>query len=165
MPGGARSAAAQARGFFCPGVCYIAGARLRCAAPATMIKRIAILVTLGLVLSACGRIKDRYFLTRVECCEEKAACCNGEVCCLPRYAQGHVPEVQTTVEPFALPGRAGREAEREDEEEREKPGLLGRLNPLAYLRGSQKKEGKEESATEKARKEKERSFFGKIIPF
>jgi hypothetical protein len=126
-----------------------------------MARYLVLIVAVGLALSGCGRVKHRFLRTKVECCEKKAACCNEEICCLPRYAGGKTPKVQNTVKPVAIPVRIARE--RSGEEEQEKSGLFSRLNPLAYLRTGDKKG--QDGAEDDEKKKDEKNFFGRIIPF
>lgn len=129
-----------------------------------MIRRVLTPILLGLTLWGCSRMHNRFFQTKVECCENKAPCCTTEVCCLPRYAGGTVPEVRPSVPIPNIPPQALEPSPQEREER--KPGLLSRLNPLNYWRGDKKEEAEDEkSPGKKKRKEEERGFFGKIIPF
>ena len=121
------------------------------------------LILLGLTLWGCGWMRDRFFQTKVECCESKAPCCTAEMCCLPRYAGRAAPEVRLSAPIPNIPPQALEPSPQEKEER--KPGLLSRLNPLNYWREDKEEAKDEESPAEKKRKEEERGFFGKLIPF
>src|SRR5262245_17687276 len=53
------------------------------------------LFLIGILL--CGACSYLFPSREVECCENKAACCYGQICCLPRYAKdaGVEPKVFT----------------------------------------------------------------------
>jgi hypothetical protein len=53
------------------------------------------LFLVGILL--CGACSYLFPPKKVECCEHKAACCYGQICCLPRYAKdaGVEPKVFT----------------------------------------------------------------------
>jgi hypothetical protein len=127
-----------------------------------MRSKVLILLLFGLTLWGCGRVYKKFFYTKVECCENKASCCTTEMCCLPRYAGGTAPQVQLSAPVPDIPP----EALEPSPEEKPKPSLLSRLNPLNYWWQEDEEEAEtEESPGEKKRKEEETNFFGKLIPF
>ena len=75
-----------------------------------------------------------------------------------------MPEVRLSAPVPNVPPQA-LEPSPQEEKEAHKPGLLSRLNPLSYWQGDKEEAKAEESPGEKKRKEEERTFFGKLIPF
>ncbi len=124
-----------------------------------MISKALTLILLGLTLSGCGWAQKKFFTAKVECCEKKESCCTTEMCCLPRYAGGSAPQVKLSTPIPNIPPEA---LEPSPVEEKPKPSLLSRLNPLNYW---DQDEEEEESLSEKRRKEEQNSFFGKLFPF
>lgn len=74
-----------------------------------------------------------------------------------------MPEVRLSAPIPDIPPQALEPSPQEEEER--KPGLLSRLNPLNHWKGDKEETEGEKSPGEKKRKEEERGFFGKLIPF
>jgi hypothetical protein len=97
---------------------------------------------------------------KVECCEKKAACCHGQMCCLPRYAKaaGVEPKAFTPEVPVYS---SAQDVEPAPGEMIEKPGWFARLNPF---KGSGD-QGPSSSSTSSGGSSDDDSSWGNLWPF
>jgi len=126
----------------------------------------SLLLLLSFVL--CSSCSYLFPSKKVDCCEKKAACCHGQMCCLPRYAKA------AGVEPKAFTPEAPNYASAEDLQPPpgstiDKPSWLSRFNPYPWLtedREAAATKKKQEKPQESANKEeKNESFWGRLWPF
>ena len=135
------------------------------------------LVLLSILL--CGACSYLSSPKKVECCENKAACCYGQMCCLPRYAKaaGVEPKVFTPEVPVY---GAWQDLEPPPGGVIVKPGLLARLNPFKRAEEEQKPQEQpqrqaqpqvqpqDEQAkqdTHKEEQKEDKGFLGRLWPF
>jgi len=115
-----------------------------------------------LLCSACSYIIPP---RKVECCEQKAACCFDQMCCLPRYAKaaGVEPKVFTPEVPVyssaqsldPLPG-----------ETIDKPGWFDRFNPFKGEAGkSSPSSPAPQTAAKESTEDEGDGFWGNLWPF
>lgn len=133
-----------------------------------------------LLVGACSYLSSP---KKVECCENKAACCYGQMCCLPRYAKaaGVEPKVFTPEVPVY---GAWQDLEPPPGSVIVKPGLLTRFNPFRRSEEEQKpqaqpqpqvqpqaqpqaqsqdQQAKQDTNTEEPKEDK--GFLGRLWPF
>gem|GEM_PF-4926791 len=127
-----------------------------------------------LVFALCSSCSYIFPPKKVECCEEKAACCYGQMCCLPRYAKA------AGVEPKAFTPETQSYASAEDLQPPpgsrvDKPSWLSRFNPYPWL--TEEREEREAAAAKKRQeksqatssqdkdKDEEQSFWSRLWPF
>lgn len=111
----------------------------------------------ALLCSACSYLTPP---RKVECCEQKAACCHGQMCCLPRYAKaaGVEPKAFTPEVPVYS---SAQDVEPPPGATMEKPGWFARLNPFKGLDNS----GSSSSSTSSEGSSDNDSFWGNLWPF
>jgi hypothetical protein len=130
-------------------------------------KNVPPLLLLFVLCSSCSYILPP---KKVECCEQKAACCYDQMCCLPRYAKA------AGVEPKAFTPETPSYASAEDLQpppgaKVDKPGWLSRLNPYPWLTEEQEaaaaKKGQEKSqeAPSEPSEDEKQSFWSRLWPF
>ncbi len=119
----------------------------------------------------CGACS--YFLSakKVECCENKAACCFDQMCCLPRYAKaaGAEPKVFT----FDTPAYGTwQDLEPPPGSVIIKRGWLSRFNPFSSDEEEQKprpqpqpQDAQAKQDTNPAEQEEDGGFLGRLWPF
>ncbi|NOT53230.1 MAG: hypothetical protein HOP18_01360 [Deltaproteobacteria bacterium] len=115
------------------------------------------LLVAALLCSACSYIMPP---REVECCEKKAACCHGQMCCLPRYAKaaGVEPKAFTPEVPVYS---SAQDVEPPPGATLEQKGWFARLNPFE---GSDV--GSSSSASSSSSEESsDDSFWGNLWPF
>lgn len=125
---------------------------------------LSLFVGLCVLSSSCSYITPA---KKVDCCEKKAACCHGQMCCLPRYAK------EAGVEPKAFTPEAPNYASAADLEPPpgavvDKPKWYSRFNPYPWLTEEREAEAakkRRENPQEAASKEAEESFWGRLWPF
>src|SRR5262245_6574303 len=129
-----------------------------------------------LLVGACSYLSSP---RKVECCENKAACCYGQMCCLPRYAKaaGVEPKVFTPEVPVY---GAWQDLQPPPGAVIVKPGLLTRFNPFRHAEEEQKpqeqpqpqvqpqvqpqdQQAKQDTNTEGQKEDK--GFLGRLWPF
>jgi hypothetical protein len=123
-------------------------------------KKCFALVWICLMLSSCS--SWIFGQKKVECCENQAACCHEQMCCLVRYAKsaGKEPKVFTPDVPvYARP---------EDLEAPEgatvvKPGILSYLNPWGSKFSDLEEEEKAEAVAPSD--DDDDSLFKGLLPF
>lgn len=114
--------------------------------------------------SACSYITPP---KKVECCEQKAACCYDQMCCLPRYASA------AGVQPKAFTPETPSYASAEDLQPPpgatvDKPTWLSRLNPYPWLaeeKAASSSSKGQEKPQESVSKDEGESFWGRLWPF
>ncbi len=129
-----------------------------------------------LLFGACSYLSSP---KKVECCENKAACCYGQICCLPRYAKAagvepkvFTPEVPTygawkDLEPppggvIVKRGWLARHNPFGSSEEEEKP--QAQPQPQAQAQAQpQDEQAKQDTA--KAEQKEDKGFLGRLWPF
>jgi hypothetical protein len=128
-------------------------------------KTLSLLLLFSLLCGSCSSIFPQ---KKVECCEQKAACCYGQMCGLPRYAtaagvqpKAFTPEMQVYSRPEDLVPPPGATIET--------PGMFSRFNPFRNSGGEQKpqeqpqgQQAKQDTAEEK---KDDGGFFGRLWPF
>jgi hypothetical protein len=120
-----------------------------------------LLVWVSVLCGACSYILPA---KKVECCEQAAACCHEQVCCLPRYARaaGKDPKAFTTDIPTY--GTA-QDLEPTEGETIVKLGLLARWNPFGSA-GSEPEKTPEPKTEEQAEKtDEEGGLLDWLWPF
>jgi len=134
-----------------------------------------------LLFGACSYLSSP---KKVECCENKAACCYGQICCLPRYAKaaGVEPKVFTpevpvygawqdlTPPPGAVIIKRGWLARHnpfggseEEPKPQEQPQPQAQVQAPAAQAPAQDQQAKQETSKEEQKEDK--SFLGRLWPF
>lgn len=100
----------------------------------------------------------------VECCENKAACCFDQMCCLPRYAiaAGVEPKPFTTNIPVYGTARA-QDLEPPPGAVIIKKGWLAKLNPFGG--DEERSQTQVQTASSSAEQKEEKSFWSRWNPF
>lgn len=111
----------------------------------------------ALLCSACSYIMPP---RKVECCEKKAACCHGQMCCLPRYADAAGVQQQTFTPEVPVYSSA-QDVEPPPGATIEKKGWFARLNPFE---GSDVGSSSSASSSDKGSSDDD-SFWGNLWPF
>jgi hypothetical protein len=128
-------------------------------------KNTALLLLSFVLCTSCSYVTPA---KKVDCCEQKAACCHDQMCCLPRYAHA------AGVDPKAFTPETPSYASAEDLQPPPgsvtgKPSWLSRLNPYPWLteeREAAAAKRRRENPQESASKEEENeSFWGRLWPF
>lgn len=130
----------------------------------------ALSLLVSLVFMLCSSCSYIFPSKKVACCEQKAACCYGQMCCLPRYAKA------AGVEPKAFTPEVPSYASAEDLQPppgstTDKPSWLSRFNPYPWLSEERaasspaKSKKEEEKPQESANKDEGGSFWGRLWPF
>lgn len=117
----------------------------------------------ALLCSACSYILPP---RKVECCENKAACCHEQMCCLPRYAKAAGLEPKTFT-PEVPVYSSTQDLEPSPGETLDKPGWFARLNPFkgSDKSASDKSESSSSSQSASSEKSSDDGFWGKLWPF
>jgi len=97
---------------------------------------------------------------KVECCENEAACCYGDICCLPRYARAAGQEPKSFTPSVPVYGSA-RDFEPAPGETITTPGILSEYNPFPGFFGGDK----DEDEAKPARSEEDQGFLSSLWPF
>jgi hypothetical protein len=113
----------------------------------------------ALLCSACSYIIPP---RKVECCEKKASCCHGQICCLPRYAKAAGIE-QKTFTPEVPVYSSTQDVEPPPGATLEKKGWFARLNPFEGSEsGSSSSASSPSTSSEKSSND---SSWGNLWPF
>ena len=130
-----------------------------------------------LSILVCGACSYLFSPKKVECCENKAACCYEQICCLPRYAKaaGVEPKVFT---PDVQTYGVWQDLEPPPGSVIVKRGWLARFNPFPSSEEEQKPQpqpqpqlqppSQDEQApqdTAKAEQKEDKGFLGRLWPF
>ena len=123
-----------------------------------------IFVSLLLVAFLCNSCSYVMPPRKVECCEKKAACCHGQMCCLPRYAKaaGVEPRAFTPEVPVYS---SAQDVEPAPGEMVEKPTWFSRLNPFKGSGSSESSSPPPPSPSASAEESPDDNFWGNLWPF
>lgn len=123
-------------------------------------KSFALVVVFSVLCGSCG---VSLFPKKVECCEQTAKCCYGQMCCLPRYAKaaGREPKAFTPEAPVVY--GAAQDLEPRPGETIVRPGLIARLFP--FLREDEPQQPKGGQKPTPAQSQEEEGFFDRLWPF
>lgn len=117
----------------------------------------------------CGACSYLFPAKKVECCENKAACCYDQLCCLPRYAKGAGVEPKVFTPDTPTYG-AWQDLEPPPGSVIVKRGWLARFNPFAGDEEEvkppppQPQDGQAKLGGEEQEKEEDKGFLGRLWP-
>lgn len=125
-------------------------------------KKCTLFLLVTILCSACSYLSQP---KKVECCEHKAKCCYGQMCCLPRYAKAAGVEPKSFTPEVPVYGTA-QDLEPPPGPPVEKPSFLSSLNPFRGSGEEQNVQGQSSTTKEPPQEQKEEGgFFSKLWPF